>query len=97
MVAPALRVPDRSAMTEAVRVVCFPHEDQAFFVRVQQLVMAPIALGGPGLAVVEALLRESYPLAVVSQRHPLAALDRGRVLYAFRDGSIAPRPKAEAE
>ncbi|CAN5685628.1 hypothetical protein BH23CHL8_BH23CHL8_23080 [soil metagenome] len=96
MVAPALRVPDRSAMTEAVRVVCFPHEDHAFVVRVRQLVIAPIALGEPGLAVVEALLRESYPLAVVSQRHPLAALDRGRVWYVFRDGSIAPRPEGQA-
>ena len=36
------------------------------------------------------VLRETYPLAVISPRHELAAVDGRRVWYAFRDGSAVP-------
>ncbi|MEO6350424.1 MAG: hypothetical protein ABIP53_07215 [Candidatus Limnocylindrales bacterium] len=41
-------------------------------------------------ATVQALLRETYPLAVIRIRDEFAAFDRGTVWYAFRDGSVVP-------
>jgi len=76
-------------MNELPLAVCFPHDDPAFAERVQVLFD-----GGrseqPFVAAIQALLRETYPLAVISPRHELAALDRGRVWYVFRDGSAVP-------
>jgi hypothetical protein len=69
--------------------VCFPRDDPRFAERVQQLVDGA-APRGPIVAVVQALLREVYPLAVVSPRHELAAIDGARVWYAFREGCVVP-------
>jgi hypothetical protein len=44
----------------------------------------------PFAAAVQALLRETYPLALISPRHELAALDGAQLWYAFRDGSAVP-------
>jgi hypothetical protein len=82
-------------MAEAVRAVCFPRDDHEFSARVQQLVGLPLA-GEPLLAAVEALLREIYPLARVSPRHPVAALDGLTVWYVFRDGTVLPGSLSEA-
>ena len=74
-------------MTGQVRAVCFPHDDDVFVAHVEQLIDV---LGEPMTAAVEALLREQYPLAVVSPRHQVASVDGGRVWYVFRDGAILP-------
>ena len=76
-------------MADVVRAVCFPRDDAAFVARVQQLIHPPAA-EEPLLAAVEALLRETYPLARVSPRDPGAALDGKRVWYVFRDGTVLP-------
>lgn len=76
-------------MAESVSAVCFPRDDQQFARSVHVLVV----LGGePVMAAVQALLREAYPLAVVSARHPLASFDGRRVWYAFRDGRMVATP-----
>ena len=82
---PVERVPDRSAVTGPVSAICFPPDDPRFVGHVRDLIDAP---GEPLLAAVQALLRETYPLAVLSPRHPVAALDGRRVWYAIRDGSV---------
>lgn len=69
--------------------VCFPRDDPRFAERVQTLLDGSTS-EGPFEAAVQALLREIYPLAVISPRHELAALDGARVWYAFRDGSMVP-------
>jgi hypothetical protein len=79
----------RSEMNESPLAVCFPRDDRAFVERVETLLDGPHP-EGPFAAAVQALLRETYPLAVISPRHQLAALDGRRVWYAFRDGSAVP-------
>jgi hypothetical protein len=74
-------------MNELSLAVCFPHDDRGFAERVQSLFDGSDP-ERPFAAAVQALLRETYPLAVISPRHGLAALDGGRVWYAFRDGSV---------
>ena len=69
--------------------VCFPRDDRRFAERVQVLFEGS-ASETPFAAAVQALLRETYPLAVISPRHEFAALDGRRVWYAFRDGSAIP-------
>ena len=76
-------------MTEMPRPVCFPHDDPAFAEQVHRC-LDGCQGDGPFPAAVQALLRETYPLAVISPRHELAAGDGRRVWYAFRDGSIVP-------
>lgn len=44
--------------------------------------MVPIA-EGPFTATVQARLRETYPLAGISPRHEIAAIDGARVWYVF--------------
>jgi hypothetical protein len=73
-------------MNDTPLAVCFPCDDREFAARVQTL------LGGshpewPFAAVVQALLRETYPLTVICPRHELAAVDGRRVWHAFRDFS----------
>ena len=75
-------------MTEAVSAICFPDDDASFAGRVRTLLTDGSLPGEPMRAVVEALLRDSYPLAVVSVRHSFAALDQRRVWYVYRDGGI---------
>jgi hypothetical protein len=76
-------------MTEQVRAICFPHDDEAFVTHVRSLI-APQAMPDARLrAAVEAALRESYPLAVISVRHPFAALDTRPTWYVYRDGGVA--------
>lgn len=82
-------------MNELPLAVCFPRDDQRFAERVQILFDGSDP-ARPFAAAVQALLRETYPLAVISPRHELAALDGGRVWYAFRDGSAVPRVDREA-
>jgi len=84
-----------SITTEGVRTVCFPHDDALFASSVQDLIEASRP-DEPLQAAVQALLRKSYPMAVVSPRHALAALDGDRVWYAFRDGSLMPVFEGEA-
>ena len=79
----------RSQESEWPRAACFPRDDLAFAERVQVLFDGGHA-EQPFVAAVQALLRETYPLAVISPRHELAALDRGSVWYVFRDGSALP-------
>jgi len=74
------------------RAVCFPRDDEAFAARVQ-ICLDGSNGDGPFPAAIQALLRETYPLAVVAPRHDLAALDGARVWYAFRDGWMLP-PRA---
>ena len=69
--------------------VCFPHDDPGFAERVQSLFDGSHS-EEPFAAAVEALLRDTYPLAVISPRHEIAALDGGQVWYAFRDGAVVP-------
>ena len=76
-------------MNELPLAVCFPRDDPAFAERVHFL-FDGFPSEQPFAAAVQALLRETYPLAVISPRHELAALDSGRVWYAFRDGSAVP-------
>lgn len=76
----------RSEMNELPLAVCFPRDDGEFAARVQTLLDGSHS-EWPFAAAVQALLRETYPLAVISPRHELAALDGGRVWYAFRDFS----------
>ena len=76
-------------VNESPLAVCFPRDDAGFAERVR------IHCDGsnserPFAAAVQALLRETYPLAVISPRHEFAALDGRRVWYAFRDGSAMP-------
>jgi hypothetical protein len=68
---------------------CFPSDDDAFAARVQTCLDGSSG-EGPFPAAIQALLRETHPLAVVTARHPLGGIDDTRVWYAFRDGSIVP-------
>ena len=70
-------------MNQSPLAVCFPREDGEFAVRVQTLLDGSQS-EWPFAAAVQALLRETYPLAVISPRHEPAG---ARVWYAFRDGS----------
>ena len=79
----------RDQMNELPLAVCLPRDDAAFAERVQVLFDGS-QFEQPFAAAVQALLRETYPLAVISPRHELAALDGARVLYAFRDFSALP-------
>ena len=72
-------------MTESVSAICFPREDPHFARTVHALVDPDPE---PVLAAVQALLRDTYPLAVVRSRHPLACFDGQQVWYVFRDGSV---------
>lgn len=76
-------------MSEAPMAVCFPRDDSEFAEHVRLLV-ADSQDERPFAAAIQALLRETYPLAVISQRQGFAALDGGRVWYAYRDGSLVP-------
>jgi hypothetical protein len=84
----------RSQVSELPLAVCFPRDDAGFAERVQRLFEGPYS-EPPLLAAVQALLRESYPLAVISPRHELAAFDGGLVWYAFRYGSAVPTIEGE--
>ena len=77
----------RSHVTAMPLAVCFPRDDDAFAARVQ-ICLDLLQGDGPFPAAIQALLRETYPLAVVAPRHELAAFDRAQVWYAFRDGSM---------
>lgn len=78
-----------STPTRPPQAVCFPPADAGFAELVQQcLHRSPES--EPVAAAIQALLREHQPLAVVSPRHALAALDGTQVWYVFRDGSIVP-------
>ena len=76
-------------MNESPLAVCFPRDDGEFAARVQTL-LDDSDSEWPFAAAVQSLLRETYPLAVISPRHELAALDGARVLDAFRDFSALP-------
>lgn len=77
-------------MTEPVSTLGFPEEDIEFARHVGDLVQtAPVA--GFVEAAVEAMLRETYALAVISRRAAIAAVDAKDVWYFFRDGSVVPR------
>ena len=82
-------------MTLAVSAVCFPPDDVAFSGAFSRLV--EVHPGQEFLAAVEALLRESYPLARISARHELAALDGRRVWYCFRDGTARSTPASGSD
>jgi hypothetical protein len=84
----------RSQMQELPLAVCFPRDDSAFAERIQTLLGSPHS-ERPFEAAVQALLRETYPLAVISPRHEFAGLDGGWVWYAFRDGSVVPNVDGE--
>ena len=79
----------RSELNEPPLAVCFPRDDPGFAECVQTLLDGSHA-EWPFAAAVQALLRETYPLAVISPRHELAALDGRRVWYAFRDFAAVP-------
>ncbi len=76
----------RSQMNESPLAVCFPRDDGEFAARVQTLLEGSHP-EWPFAAAVQALLREAYPLAVISPRHELAGRDGRRVWHAFRDFS----------
>ena len=79
----------RSQMSEMPQAVCFPHDDGEFAERVHALLDGPPG-EEPFAAAVQALLRETHPLAVISARTQLGAVDGGLVWYVFRDGSAMP-------
>ena len=76
-------------MNELPLAVCFPRDDPGFAERVEILFDGSPS-ERPFAAAVQALLRETHPLAVISPRHELASIDGARVWYAFRDGSLVP-------
>jgi hypothetical protein len=76
-------------MSETPQIVCFPRDDPRFAEQVKSLLDGSHP-AGPFAAAVQALLRETHPLAVISPRHELAAIDGARVWYVFRDGSLVP-------
>ena len=73
-------------MNPLPRVVCFPRDDGGFATRVQML-FDDTHSEWPFAATVQVLLRDTYPLAVISPRHEPAGT---RVWFAFRDGSARP-------
>ena len=76
----------RSEMDESPPAVCFPRDDGGFAGRVQTLLDGSRS-GWPFAAAVQALLRETYPLAVISPRHEPAGT---RAWFASRGGSAVP-------
>ena len=76
----------RSELSPLPPAVCFPRDDGGFAARVQTLLEDSHA-EWPFAAAVQALLRETYPLAVISPRHEPAGT---RAWFAFRDGSAVP-------
>ena len=74
-------------MADEVLTVCFPHEDDAFASHVQRLVEAA-PREEPVWAAVEALLRDTYPMALISPRLGMATLGRVVVWYVYRDGTF---------
>ncbi len=83
-------------MTEGVRAICFPHDDDGFCMRVQQLVQGSSSEQSPLYAAVEVMLRETYPLAVISPRQAMASADGRRIWYVYRDGAYVAHPEADA-
>lgn len=81
-------------MPEEVRAICFPRDDPEFLVRVEQLIVA--SAGDPVQAAMEATLRESYPLAVISPRQRMASTDGQRRWYVYRDGGYTSHEEADA-
>ena len=73
-------------MTVKVRAVCFPHVDVTFDSHVRAL-LAAAPDQEPLWAAVEATLRETYPLAIISPRMGFVALDTDKVWYVYRDGT----------
>jgi hypothetical protein len=78
----------RSQVNERPLAACFPRDDRAFAEHVRYIFDGPHF--EPFAAAIQALLRDTYPLAVISPRHELAALNGALVWYAFRDGSAVP-------
>ena len=76
----------RSELNPLPLAVCFPLDDGGFAARVRTLLDGSHA-EWPFAAAVQALLRETYPLAVISPRHQPAGT---RAWFAFRDGSAVP-------
>ena len=82
-------------MTDQVRAVCYPPDDEAFVARVDELLTEPGEAGEALRATVQALLRQTYPSAVVSARATWAALDGRPTFYVYRDGSITPTSRGD--
>lgn len=74
-------------MTDKVRAVCFPRVDATFDEHVRALLEATPDQA-PLWAAIEATLRETYPLALISPRMGFAALDTEKVWYVYRDGTF---------
>ena len=82
-------------MADEVHTVCFPREDDIFAGHVQRLVEAA-PQDEPVWAAVEALLRETYPMALISPRLGMATVDRVAVWYVYRDGAFLASPSPDA-
>jgi hypothetical protein len=74
-------------LTDKVRAICFPRVDLTFDTHVRELLEA-VPDRAPLWAAVEATLRETYPLALISPRMGFAALDAEMVWYVYRDGTF---------
>ncbi len=72
-------------MPDGTRVLCFPRDDHSFVVQVERLVRE--SPEEPIEAAVQAMLRGTYPLVVISRRQAMAAVDGRRVWYVYRDGA----------
>jgi hypothetical protein len=72
-------------VAEKVRAFCFPSTDLVFAARVGELLEPPDQ--EPLWAAVEATLRDTYPLALISPRMGSAALDTAKVWHVYRDGT----------
>lgn len=70
-----------------VRAICFPYDDSAFVGRAHEAVQS-VESDEPLEAAIQALLRTTYPLAVVKQRLSIADIEGATVLYIFRDGRV---------
>lgn len=83
-------------MTDSVRAICFPHDDETFVAHVHSLVGAQAPPDERLRAAVEATLRVSYPLAVIAARHELATIDGHPTWYVYRDGTILAHAQGES-
>lgn len=72
-------------MPDGIRAFCFPRDDRDFGDHVERLVQE--SSEEPMGAAIEALLRETYPLAVISPRQAMAAVDGQHIWYVYRDGA----------
>ena len=66
----------------------FPVSDSEFATYVEQLLASKAK--APAIDELQERVRVVYPMAELALQHPLAVVTDQRVLYAYRDGTLAP-------